>query len=347
MRRLAFTRRQALACLASWQASLSSSAIKAQELIGEPPGRIAPLQELINVPEFQPMARRKLFEAAFARIADGERKAFDRITFRPRLMVDVSNLSLSTELFGQTAFAPVLVGPVGRQGTFHPEAELATVRGASLARSVAIISSDSSAPLEKILPEAKSSAWFQVYSAGDPNAIVRSAQKAVDLGAKVVCISLGLAGAEAAPGGEWALIDQLRKRLSVPVVLKGIMSPDEARLAVGRGIRGIVVSNHGRTEGFAEPISVLPAIAEAVQKKATILVDGGFRRGTDIMKALAFGANGVLIARPVMWGLAAYGAEGVQAVIELLQSELARTMAMCGRPTLGSIDSSVVRLHSR
>jgi len=149
------------------------------------------------------------------------------------------------------------------------------------------------------------------------------------------------------PGVDWKAIDQLRQAIGVPLLLKGILHPDEAQAAVTRGVQGIVVSNYtGRANNSAAtPLEMLPAIAVAVAGKAPILIDGGFRRGSDILKALALGASGVLLGRAALWGLAAYGAEGVQRSIELLQTELARDMAMCGRPTLKSIDATVVKVH--
>jgi isopentenyl diphosphate isomerase/L-lactate dehydrogenase-like FMN-dependent dehydrogenase len=127
------------------------------------------------------------------------------------------------------------------------------------------------------------------------------------------------------------------------------MTPEEAQAAAQRGIQGIVVSSYrGHSAGgLAQPIEVLPAIAEAVAGKAAILVDGGFRRGSDVLKALALGAKAVLLGRPALWGLAAYGADGVQAVVELIQTELARDMAMCGRLTVDSLDRSLVSIHKR
>jgi isopentenyl diphosphate isomerase/L-lactate dehydrogenase-like FMN-dependent dehydrogenase len=110
-----------------------------------------------------------------------------------------------------------------------------------------------------------------------------------------------------------------------------------------------VVSNHGGifSSGLAAPIDMLPSIADAVGGKAPILIDGSFRRGTDILKALALGARAVLIGRPIMWGLSAYGAEGVQTILGMLQSELARSMGLSGRPNIQSIDRSLVKIHQR
>ena len=147
----------------------------------------------------------------------------------------------------------------------------------------------------------------------------------------------------------WTLVDTLRRGIGVPVLLKGIMSPEEAGLAVKHGIQGVIVSNYGGllTPGLAAPMSVLPLIVEAAGGKAVVLIDGGFRRGSDILKALALGARAVLLGRPPLWGLAAYGAEGVQTVLEMLQGELARTMAMCGAANLKAIRPEMVRIHRR
>jgi isopentenyl diphosphate isomerase/L-lactate dehydrogenase-like FMN-dependent dehydrogenase len=133
------------------------------------------------------------------------------------------------------------------------------------------------------------------------------------------------------------------------VVLKGVMNPEEARKAVAVGVQGLVVSNHAARgiPGVASPIEVLPAVADAVAGKAAILMDGSVRRGSDVLKALALGAQAVLLARPAVWGLAAYGAEGVRSVVELIQSELARDMAMCGKVNIRALDRTVVRVHRR
>ena len=169
---------------------------------------------------------------------------------------------------------------------------------------------------------------------------------AVKAGCKAVCLTLG---ADPAAGMDWNAIDGLRKGLSVPFVLKGITSPEEAKTAVGKGLQGIVVSSYApRTlVGLAPSMQVLPAIADAVGGKATSLVDGSFRRGSDVLKGIALGAQAVMLGRPPLWALAAYGAEGVQAMLELLQSEMARNMAQCGRTNLAAIDRSMVRIHRR
>lgn len=310
------------------------------QLAGEAPGRIAPLRELVNVHEVEAMAQRKLDPLRFAEIAGSDRRAFDRITFRPRMMVESLKLDLTLELFGQKLFAPVIAGPMALEQRFHPEGEMAVVRGATAAKAVMVVAAKSSVPLEKIAEHAGAQLWFQVNPESDVDAVRGRAAEAVKLGCKAVVLTLG------APSWDWAAIDRFRKGLNAPLVLKGITDAGEAKAAVERGIEGLVVSSYrGGVSGLTASIEALPGIVDAVAGRVPVLADGSFRRGTDIMKALAFGARAVLIGRPVVWGLAGYGADGVQYVLEMLQTELARVMAMCGRPSLKQIDRTVVRVH--
>ena len=131
------------------------------------------------------------------------------------------------------------------------------------------------------------------------------------------------------------------------MVLKGIMNADDAKDAVSHSVQGVVVSNYvaAPTAAMASSMEVLPGIVDAVGGKIPVLIDGSFRRGSDFLMALALGARGVLAARPVAWGLAGYGAPGVQKVFELMQSELARDMAMCGKVNLAAVDRSMVKVH--
>jgi isopentenyl diphosphate isomerase/L-lactate dehydrogenase-like FMN-dependent dehydrogenase len=170
---------------------------------------------------------------------------------------------------------------------------------------------------------------------------------AVKAGCKAVCLTI--ASANPGAGLDWAAVDRLRQGLTVPFLLKGIMSADEAKTAVDKGVQGIIVSNWTERPlvGLAQPVEVLPAIAGAVGGKIPVLADGSFRRASDVLKALALGAQAALVARPAVWGLAAYGAEGVQAVIELMQGELARNMAQNGRQNLADVDRSLVVIHKK
>ena len=341
------TRRRALGSLGSLLAA--SPLLEGQELIGEPAGRITPRAELVNLFEVEAVAKRKLSGAVYSTIAGGDRRAFDRMTFRPRMLVDVQKLDLTTQLFGETLFAPILAGPMSDQQRFHPEGELATARGSAAANTVMIVSSRSSQPIEKIAAQAKTSLWYQVYPEPDIEAVRKRIQQAVQAGCKAVCLTVGAPQPQPRMKTDWSAIDQLRKGTAIPFLLKGIMSPEEAHAAVRNGIQGIVVSSHGdlHTNGLAAPIEMLPSIADAVGGNASLLIDGSFRRGTDVLKALALGARAVLIGRPVLWGLAAYGAEGVQTVLGMLQSELARSMGLSGRPNIKAIDRSLVKIHVR
>jgi len=313
---------------------------RAQTNIGEPPGRIAPARELANTFEYEAMAQRSLSAAAFAEIAGGDRSALERITFRPRMMVNTTHLDLTIELFGQSLFAPILVGPTGGQKRYHAEGELAMVRGASAAKAAMVVSSGASYPLKEIAAQSKTTLWYQVHPEADAAAERRRIDEAVDLGCKALCINVG--------GTDWSAIDRLRQGLKIPVVLKGIMSPEEALAAIGKGIDGIVVSSHGQPgSGMAASIEVLPAIAEAVAGKAPILIDGSFRRGSDIMKALALGARAVMLGRPPLWALAAYGSAGVETMFGMLYAELGRDMAMCGKVNPKALGPDVVKIHAR
>jgi 4-hydroxymandelate oxidase len=145
----------------------------------------------------------------------------------------------------------------------------------------------------------------------------------------------------------WKYVDQIRPFLKVPLLAKGILTAEDARLCIEHGMNGIIVSNHGGRSMDYGPstLETLPEIVDAVQGRIPVLIDGGFRRGSDILKALALGAKAVCLGRTIRWGLGAYGAPGVQRVLEILQTELVLAMAATGRPTLDSIDSQLARTN--
>lgn len=390
-----FQQRRLSAQRSNHQQSVSASP---PQLTGERPGRIAPLDEVVNAFEFEAMAERKLNDENYRTLAGSDRTAFDRVTFRPRLMRNTLELDLSTELFGEELFAPILVGPMSRQKRFHPEGERAMARGASDAQTALIVPDRSSYPIEEIAAEAKTPLWYQIYPDADTGALLARVEKAVAAGCKAVCLTVGtpfppngpatlppledpnasppeeaIASGESSyqegpsgsreslaagpfrppalanPALDWNYIDRLRQQIQVPFLLKGIMGADEAETAVAKGMQGIVVSNHGGRflPGLAAPMALLPEIAQAVNGKVPVLIDGSFRRGSDILKALALGAKAVLVGRPALWGLAAYGAEGVQTVLKLLQMELAGDMTMCGTVNIAAITSDYVKTHRR
>jgi len=308
--------------------------------------RLAPRADLVNTLEYEEQAKLKLPPALYSLVAGGSRAAFDRITLRPRLLVPTLDMDLGVTLFGDKLFAPIIVGPIGDQKRFHADGELATVKGASAAKAVMVVSSHASVPLPELAAQARTPLWYQVFAR---DAAARTQiQDAVNAGCKAICITMGAAatGRQTAKP-DWPAFDALERGVSVPVLVKGIATPAAAKVAVQHGVHGIVVSYDGGVVGPGSEalILTLPHIVDAVDGKVPVFVDGSFRRGTDILKALAFGAQGVLVGRPVMWGLAAYGADGVQGVVELLQTELARYMGMCGKSRLEMLDRTILKVH--
>ena len=351
------------------------------------PDRVAPVDELINAFEYEDVARKRLPETLYDHIAGGagsertlrrNREFFERITFRPRMLVDVSRMDLSIELFGGKQFAPILVGPSAGHRRLHADAEGATVQGAGEAQSAVVVSRRSSLPIREIAARAQTPLWFQADAENNADVTREEVKRAADAGCRVICLTIGnsqagllerdlhnrreTAGSEQGPtwppdpaklrerGGPrlaWDVIDRVKEWSGLPVILKGVMSPDEANQAVTNGVDGLVVSNYGgRTiDGVAATIEVLPLIADEVEGRVPIFVDGGFRRGVDILKGLALGADAIWIGRPILWALAGYGAAGVETLLRLLQQELALAMGLSGKPNLASIDRSLVKLH--
>ena len=293
---------------------------------------LPPLEELVNTFEVETAAKQKLDDATFSQIEGSDRSPFERITFRPRMMVNTTKLDLTLDLFGTKMLAPIVAGPIAEQKRFHPDGEAASAKGASDAKAVFVVAERSE------FPAGKADWWYQT----GPKPDAARVEQAVTQGCKALCITLSDTGTD------WSSLDILRKTAKLPVILKGIMSADEAKDAAAKGINGIVVSSYTGTPvnatALVPPMEFLPAIVDAAGRMP-VLIDGGFRRGTDILMALALGAKAVLVARPIAWGLAAYGPEGVRYVLEMLQTELARSMAMCGKPDLKSIDRSTVKLH--
>jgi 4-hydroxymandelate oxidase len=351
MSRAPFNRRQALAGLTSLLAAsplLRSQDVPVPELIGEEPGRIAPADNLANAFEFEPMAERKLNPETFATIADGDHAAWDRITFRQR-MADTSKLDLTTDLFGDAHFTPILVGPAAHQKRFHPEGELAMAEGASAGKAALIVSDRSDHSIEEIAAKATASLWYQVYPEADVAALIERIRRAQAAGCKAVCLTVGSPASDSSIAADWDYVDRIRQATDGPFLLKGVMSPEEALMAADKGVSGIIVSNHGGKflPGIADPIAILPAISEALNARIPVLIDGGIRRGADVLKALALGATAALIARPALWALTAYGADGVQKLIELLQTELANDMTMLGTINPTAVTRDHVKVHRR
>src|SRR5262249_36476820 len=197
------------------------------KLIGEPAGRITPAGDLANILECEEAAARSIAPKVYAQISGGDRSFFERITFRPRMMVPTTDMDQTVEIFGQKMFSPIVVGPVAKQQQYHPDGELATARGATAARAIMVVSSESSVPLDKIAAEAKYGFWYQAFPEGDLTAVKSGIQQAAKAGAKAVVITVGAAYRNAAPvmspaqlakmppaTMNWGTIDQLRQGVS-------------------------------------------------------------------------------------------------------------------------------------
>ncbi len=356
MSRVRVTRREALGSAGALVVGARSARTQSpgEATVPQAP-RLTPLDEIVNSLEFGEQAKLVLPERVFSTIAGSDRSAFNRLTFRPRMNVPTLDMDLSVNLFGDTLFTPIVVGPISDQRWFHPDGELATAAGASAAKAAMIVSSHAGAPFEQIVAKATVPLWYAVYADADA---VEQARAAATAGAKAIFVTVGAAyrgtdgtavPAQRSPEIDWTLVEAIAGSVDVPVVLKGVTSPDDARMALDRGLRGIVVSNFGGLLGGSQtaPIDALLAIADTVGAQVPILVDGSFRRATDILDALIIGARGVLLARPIMWALAAYGADGVQSVLQMLQSDLARCFAMLGASNLGALTRRHITIHTR
>jgi 4-hydroxymandelate oxidase len=353
----------------------------------------------INVADYEALARAKMDRGAFDYYAGGaedertleaNRRGFDRVLFRPRVLVDVSRLDLSCTVLGEKLAAPILIAPAAFHALAHPDAELATARAAGAAGTIMVASTAASRSLEQIKDAATGPLWFQLYvykqraiaqglveraEAAGYRALVltvdtprlgsreRDAKNQFHLPPDVMLANFSAAhpllSSPGDKGGhpfqdyveylfdaslDWNTIDWLRSITKLPILLKGVVTPEDARLAVEKGVDGIIVSNHGgRQLDSVEPtILALPRVVDAVAGAIPVLMDGGVRRGTDVLKALALGASAVLIGRAYLWGLAVGGEEGVSHVLALFHQELTLAMALAGKPTIASIDRSLV-----
>ncbi len=308
---------------------------------------------------------------------------WQRMRLMPKALVDVSQIDLKTEVLSQPFSLPILLAPTAFNRLCHPEAELATVQGANCAGAGMILSSLSTEPVEEVARTAQNPLWFQLYAQADRGLTRQMVDRAEAAGCKAICVTvdtpvlgarhretrtnfalppdcelpnLNLGAVSHRPTGSaiysellnaaltWKDIEWLRSITRLPVLLKGVLNPDDAVRAVEAGVAGVIVSNHGarNLDTLPSTAAALPRIVDKVQGKLPLLVDGGIRRGTDVLKALALGAQAVLIGRPYLYGLAVAGAEGVARVVDILRRELMMAMALTGRTSIAQIDRSVL-----
>jgi 4-hydroxymandelate oxidase len=325
---------------------------------------------LITLDDYEREARGTISPAAWEYIHSGaadehtlrwNRDAYARIKLSPRVGRDVSAVDTRCELLGHQLAHPILLAPVAA----HPDGEIATADAARETKTGMVLSSYTSRPIEDVLKVRPDPLWFQLYL--QERAATRElASRIAQLGFSALCLTIdtptaGARDRQARAGFEfpelpyrtvepgdnpctWDDVAWIREAAPVPLVVKGILHPDDAESAIQAGAAAIIVSNHGGRNLDTVPatIEALSRVAERVAGRVPVLVDGGIRRGTDVLKALALGANAVLIGRPYVYGLAVGGAAGAAAVIEILRRELAQAMALTGRTTIAGIDRTVV-----
>jgi 4-hydroxymandelate oxidase len=292
-------------------------------------------------------------------------EAWRRMSLRPRILRGVAEADPSTTLLGAPAALPVMIAPNGRATRYHPDGEKALLAGAAAAGIVTLLASsvvDSLAPLRRLQPDAI--VWQQLYMAAD-RAVMRDRLAAVaEHGGRAVVLTADLLpGGTAAPpqppraawelpgrpsaGLRAATLDDLAWLCSesrLPVVVKGVLRGDDADLCFAAGAAALIVSNHGgnQLDTVISPAEALEEVVAAGGDRGEIYVDGGIRRGTSVLKALALGATAALVGRPASYALTAGGAQAVAAMIEDLGAELRRAMALCGAATVGNVDRSLV-----
>ena len=357
-----------------------------------PPAALT-VDQVLNVAEFENLARAKLPPAHWGYLATGvdddrtvslNHEAYAHIEIRSRRFFDVSKLDTQREVFGSAWKQPFYFSAIGGMRAFHPEGEAGVARAAASRQVQMMLSTVTSYAVEDVAAARKAPLWYQLYATDDwqvTEALVHRAEKAgcdaivltVDVmpGRNTETLTRGMRQdtrdcTQCHVGGShdplrkpmFAGIDvshaidltptnmsgnylqRLRKLVSVKFMVKGIVSPEDAVLAMEAGADGIVVSNHGGRgeETLRSTIECLPEIVAAVGGRIPVFIDGGIRRGTDIFKALALGATAVGIGRPYAWGLAAFGQPGVEAVSDILLRELHIIMRQAGTADLASIN---------
>src|SRR6266567_2993173 len=309
----------------------------------------------LNVFDYELLAKERMDPASWDFYAGGSddeitlranQADFARIRLRPRMLVDVTHCDTSTSVLGLPVPMPILIAPTSMHCLAHPEGECATAQGAGAAGTLMIASTDATRPLEEIAQAASGPLWFQLYIYGSLNVAGGLVRRAESAGYQAIVLTVDLPvmgnrerskrhGVRMPPPPlveanfvgiaqedlkqfpvTWSMIDWLHAESGLPILVKGILTAEDALLALEHGVSG----------------------------RCEVYLDGGIRRGTDILKALALGARAVLVGRPVLWGLAVDGANGVQQVLSILHTELERAMKLAGCPTIASINRSLVKL---
>ena len=355
--------------------------------------------EALDVFDFEPVARKNVPPAHFGYMVTGiddevtlraNREGFLKFQLRPRRLVDVSTVDMTTEILGATYDSPIVIAPTSSNRAFHPDGEIAVAKAAKAGNHLQILSTVATTSIEEAIAARGAPVWFQLYPTPKWEVGEALAKRAERAGSPVIALTVdgpappnwetlvrlrrtdtrqcdschgrtfrefvarkpnfdgidlgGVTGLNA-PNLTWDFVKRLRDTIKTKIVLKGILAREDAELAANYGIDGIIVSNHsGRVvDSGRATIEVLPEIIEAVGGRMPVLVDSGFRRGTDIIKALAMGAQAVCIGRPYLWGLGAFGQPGVERVLEILRKETSAAMQQVGAPSIRHLTPALVQ----
>ncbi|GCE45931.1 4-hydroxymandelate oxidase [Thermosporothrix hazakensis] len=336
----------------------------------------------IQTSQFEEAARQKVDEAAWCYLESGcgteqtlraNIKIFEQYWIRPRVFVPMQAPDLNTTVLGSPVSMPILAAPIGFQRWFHPEGERASAQGTGQAQTLYVASSSATTRLEDIATAATGPLWFQLYLFEERDVSAELVQRAEAAGYRAIVVTVDTPwygrkerfarGNYSMPGTllkanldehasgmvgsqyGWEVIDWLRSLTRLPILLKGVLTAEDARKALAHGVDGIIVSTHGgrQLDAALPSLLALPEVVEAVNGQIEVYFDSGIRTGTDVFKALALGARAVFVGRPLIWGLAVNGAQGVADVFAILREELEYAMMLSGCPAVSCIDRSLLR----
>ena len=335
----------------------------------------------VTLPEIRRAARQRLPREVWNFGAGGaetettrrrNRRHLNRLAIGQNVLVDIREIDLRTSLLGVPLSWPVAVAPMGGLVLFHREGDLEMARGTAQADTLLWLSGSTGWPVEDVARAGAGPQMFQLYHHGDRGWVgeLLARVEASGYHAVVLTVDVQLYGRrerdllarwsprkamEIAPNPRgpnpeyqarltWADVEWLLKTTRLPVGIKGIMTVRDARRAVDMGVRLIWVSNHGgrQLDHTQSTIDALPPIVDAVAGAAEIVIDGGFARGTDVVKGLARGATAVAVGRTVLWGLGADGAAGVARALEILREEVRTTLGLCGRTRIADLTPDLI-----
>jgi glycolate oxidase len=296
------------------------------------------------------------------------RHAFDKVAFRPRILVDVSNVDSSVTLLGQKLRIPAILAPIGSLQVFDPDGAVAATRAATEFGVMHCVSTATLPSLEETMAATPTPKIFQLYVFGDDQWVDDLIDRVKDCGYSALALTVDVAHYSrrerpmltrytpptrrigAAPERQWQAaltwdtMDKIRDRAGLPFMLKGVQTAEDAEIAVQHGVDYIWVSNHGgrQIDHGLGSLDTLPEIADKVNGRAKIIVDGGVQRGGDILKALALGADVVALGRLQGWGLAAGGQAGLVRMLEILEDELVSAMGLIGLTSMDKLTRKYV-----